>query len=61
KHLLKDMNLFVKAAQDQGIDATVAAGVSQMAESAIAQGLADQDYSGISGAVNAPSDHPEST
>jgi 3-hydroxyisobutyrate dehydrogenase len=52
KHLLKDMNLFVKAAQAQGIDATVAAGVSQMAESAIAQGLANEDYSAIYSAIN---------
>ena len=32
KHLLKDMNLFAQAAQDRGIDATVAAGVSQLAQ-----------------------------
>ena len=61
KHLLKDMNLFVKAAQAQGIDATVAAGVSQIAESAIAQGLADQDYSAIYSAINAQPRPPEST
>ena len=52
KHLLKDMNLFVQAAQNQGIDATVAAGVSQVAENAIAQGLADEDYSAIYSAIN---------
>ncbi len=52
KHLLKDMNLFVKAAQAQGIDATVASGVSQIAAKAISQGLADQDYSAIYSAVN---------
>lgn len=52
KHLLKDMNLFVKAAQAQGIDATVAAGVSQVAKNAIAQGLANEDYSAIYSAIN---------
>ncbi len=52
KHLLKDMNLFVQAAQAQGIDATVAAGVSKVASKAIAQGLADADYSAIYSAVD---------
>ncbi|MEL7332558.1 MAG: NAD(P)-dependent oxidoreductase [Cyanobacteria bacterium J06560_2] len=52
KHLLKDMNLFVQAAEGQGIDATVAAGVSQIARKAIEQGLADEDYSAIYNAVN---------
>ncbi len=52
KHLLKDMNLFVQAAQGQGIDATVAAGVSEVVGRAIAQGLADADYSAIYSAIN---------
>lgn len=52
KHLLKDMNLFVQAARDKGIDATVAAGVSQMAAKAIHQGLADEDYSAIFNVIN---------
>jgi len=52
KHLLKDMNLFVQAAQNQGIDATVAAGVSQVAKQAIDQGLANEDYSAIYNAIN---------
>ena len=52
KHLLKDMNLFMQAAQTQGIDATVAAGVSEVAKKAIAQGLADEDYSAIYSAIN---------
>ncbi|MEL6815471.1 MAG: NAD(P)-dependent oxidoreductase [Cyanobacteria bacterium J06598_3] len=55
KHLLKDMNLFVQAAENQGLDATVAAGVSSVTQKAIAQGLADDDYSAIYNAVN-PSD-----
>lgn len=52
KHLLKDMELFAQAAQAKGIDATVAKGVSQMAKQAIAQGLADDDYSAIYSAIN---------
>lgn len=52
KHLLKDMNLFVQAAQTQGIDATVAKGVSEVTERAIAQGLANDDYSAIYSAIN---------
>lgn len=52
KHLLKDMNLFVQAAENQGIDATVAAGVSTVTQKAIAQGLANEDYSAIYNAVN---------
>jgi 3-hydroxyisobutyrate dehydrogenase len=52
KHLLKDMDLFTVAAQAQGIDATLAAGVSQLAAKVIAQGLADADYSAIYSAVN---------
>jgi 3-hydroxyisobutyrate dehydrogenase len=52
KHLLKDMDLFVQAAQGQGIDATVAAGVSEIVGRAIAQGLADADYSAIYSAIN---------
>lgn len=52
KHLLKDINLFVQAAERKGIDATVASGVAQVTEQAIAQGLANEDYSAIYNAVN---------
>lgn len=52
KHLLKDMNLFVQAAQAQGIETAVAEGVSEVARKAIAQGLADEDYSAIYSAIN---------
>ncbi len=61
KHLLKDMNLFVQAARDQGIDATVAEGVGYMANKAIAQGLAEADYSAIYSAVNPMPDAPNSS
>ena len=52
KHLLKDMTLFVQAAQAQGLDTTVAASVGQVTSKAIAQGLADEDYSSIYSALN---------
>ncbi|PZO23196.1 MAG: hydroxyacid dehydrogenase [Leptolyngbya foveolarum] len=52
KHLLKDMNLFVQAAENKDIDARVAAGVSAIAQKAISQGLANKDYSSIYSAVN---------
>ena len=52
KHLLKDMNLFVQAAQAQGIETAVAEGVSEVAGKAIAQGLADEDYSAIYSAID---------
>ena len=50
KHLLKDMNLFVQAADT--FDADVAQSVAQMAQKAVEQGLADQDYSAVFAAVN---------
>ena len=52
KHLLKDMRLFVQAAQHQNIDATVAEGVSKVAERAKGQGLADEAYSALYDVVN---------
>ncbi|MGB3298210.1 MAG: NAD(P)-dependent oxidoreductase [Phormidesmis sp.] len=52
KHLLKDMNLFVQAAQSKGIETAVAEGVSEVVGKAIAQGLADEDYSAIYSAIN---------
>ncbi|MEO0457095.1 MAG: NAD(P)-dependent oxidoreductase [Cyanobacteria bacterium P01_A01_bin.114] len=52
KHLLKDMTLFVKAAQAQGMDAIAAESVSQLAGKALALGLADADYSALFDAVN---------
>ena len=52
KHLLKDMDLFVQAAENKDIDATVAAGVSAIAKKAVSKGLANKDYSAIYSAVN---------
>jgi 3-hydroxyisobutyrate dehydrogenase len=50
KHLLKDMNLFVQAAET--FNADVAASVARMAQQAVDKGLADQDYSAVFAAVN---------
>lgn len=52
KHLLKDMNLFVTAAREAGLDPTAAEGVSTLVNRALALGLADLDYSALFNAVN---------
>ena len=52
KHLLKDMNLFVQAAET--FNADVAKSVAQIVEQAVHNGLADQDYSAVFAAVNSP-------
>lgn len=51
KHLLKDMNLFVQAAET--FNADVAQSVAQVVKQAVEQGLADQDYSAVFAAVDA--------
>lgn len=52
KHLLKDMRLFSQAAEAAGLSPTLTDCVAQVAEAAIAQGLAEQDYSALYAAVN---------
>ncbi|MEM9976426.1 MAG: NAD(P)-dependent oxidoreductase [Cyanobacteria bacterium P01_D01_bin.2] len=49
KHLLKDMNLFVQSAET--FDANVAQSVAQLVQRAVAQGLAEQDYSAVFAAI----------
>ena len=49
KHLLKDMSLFVQSAET--FDADVAQSVAQLVQRAVAQGLAEQDYSAVFAAV----------
>ena len=62
KHLLKDMKLFSQVATTAGIVPTVADSVARLAEQAIAQGLADQDYSALYAAVNPlPAEAPDTT
>ena len=52
KHLLKDMRLFSQAAETAGLSPSLSASVAKVVEQAIAQGLADQDYSALYEAVN---------
>ncbi len=52
KHLLKDMKLFAQAAQTAGLQPTLANSVADVVAAAIAQGLADTDYSALYAAVN---------
>jgi 3-hydroxyisobutyrate dehydrogenase len=52
QHLLKDMALFVQAAQRQGMQAGVADSVCQVVQQAVEQGLAAADYSAIFTAIN---------
>jgi len=55
KHLLKDTNLFISEARSLGLNVNHLEGVRQILEIAIAQGLADTDYSALYSAI-APSD-----
>ena len=52
KHLLKDMRLFSQAAQAAGLDPTLSDTVATVVQQAIAQGLAESDYSALYAAVN---------
>ncbi len=52
KHLLKDMKLFSQAAETAGLSPVLSESVASVVEQAIAQGLADQDYSALYEAVN---------
>lgn len=51
KHLLKDTNLFIREAQQIGLDASLSDGVRQVVEKALDRGLADLDYSALFEAV----------
>ena len=52
KHLAKDTNLFLSVAKNLGLDTSGLEGVSTLLEKALAQGLADTDYSAIYAAVS---------
>lgn len=54
KHLLKDMQLFSQAAIAAGLSPTLSDSVAEIVEAAMAQGLANQDYSALYAAVNPP-------
>ncbi len=51
KHLLKDVRLFLQAAQGAGLQAESLAGIETLLERAIAQDLGDQDYSALADAI----------
>lgn len=52
KHLLKDMKLFSQAAEAAGLSPVLPESVAVVVEQAIAQGLANQDYSALYEAIN---------
>ncbi|MEM6836478.1 MAG: NAD(P)-dependent oxidoreductase [Cyanobacteria bacterium P01_C01_bin.120] len=52
KHLLKDMRLFAQAAESAELEPELAESVAAVVQKAIAQGLADADYSALYAAVN---------
>lgn len=55
KHLLKDLDLFLDESKGLGLNSDGASGVRQLLQKAVAQGLADVDYSAVHSLVN-PSD-----
>ncbi len=52
KHLLKDTNIFINAAESVGLDVSIQEGVRKVLEKTIKLGLADLDYSALFSAVN---------
>lgn len=52
KHLLKDTNIFINAAESVGLDVSIQKGVRQVLEKTIELGLSDVDYSALFSAVN---------
>jgi 3-hydroxyisobutyrate dehydrogenase len=51
-HLLKDVELFLQEARSQGLETSSLDGLPRLLNKALAQGLADQDYSAVYNAVN---------
>ena len=52
KHLAKDTDLFLSVAEDLGLNTSGLEGISSLLTKALAQGLADTDYSAIYSAVS---------
>ena len=52
KHLLKDTNIFINAAESLGLDVSIQEGVRQVLEKTIELGLSELDYSALFSAVN---------
>ena len=54
KHLLKDTDLFLTQAAELGLNTKSLEGIKQIIETAISQGLGEQDYSAIYSAIDRP-------
>ncbi len=52
KHLLKDVNLFLNQAEENGLNTEVLQGVRTIIQQTIELGLSDQDYSALFSAIN---------
>ncbi|WP_107667562.1 NAD(P)-dependent oxidoreductase [Cyanothece sp. BG0011] len=52
KHLLKDVNLFLNQAEENGLNTEVLQGVRRIIQQTIELGLSDQDYSALFSAIN---------
>ncbi len=58
RHLLKDVELFVKEAAGRGLATSGLEGIRTMLESTMAQGLGEVDYSAIYETINPPGKKP---
>lgn len=54
RHLLKDIDLFIDAAEQKGLTAAGLQGVRDITSLALAKGLADTDYSAINEVIHPP-------
>ena len=54
KHLLKDVDLFLRQAKEAGLNVSSLEGVRQVIQTAIDSGLSETDYSAIYDAVDSP-------
>jgi 3-hydroxyisobutyrate dehydrogenase len=54
KHLDKDTRLFLQSASELGINPAIPAAVAEILQAALAQGLADSDYSALFAAISPP-------
>ncbi|NOX75748.1 MAG: NAD(P)-dependent oxidoreductase [Gammaproteobacteria bacterium] len=59
RHLLKDTDLFLDAAEEHGLTAAGLAGVRDVVAIALAKGLADTDYSAINEVIHPPREKPK--
>jgi len=56
RHLLKDTDLFIDAAAEQGLTTAALEGVRDIVALALAKGLADTDYSAINEVIHPPTE-----